>query len=213
MLRHEGDEDDQELLDRVLFSAFLEDLRRNTRFMHFLDALSNRTCTDRQFTVMAGDDTSNLTAPQLADAYATKINVLYTGLAHPDMYLTNRLAVAGPSAAFFAKDGKLGEWFPTDPRDDGQAIMAHDAVLTAAHGIQRAANGRTVVTGDAVARMFHRMEGHQQVAGASGFISFQNNGNPRNKAVPILQLTRFGIAKFVEVSAANGTPPGEQPDR
>ncbi|KIF77440.1 hypothetical protein QR77_33485 [Streptomyces sp. 150FB] len=28
--RHEGDEEDHELLDRVLFSAFLEDLRRNT---------------------------------------------------------------------------------------------------------------------------------------------------------------------------------------
>ncbi|MBT2404428.1 IS3 family transposase [Streptomyces sp. ISL-87] len=59
-------------------------------------------------------------------------------------------------------------------------------------------------------RMFHQMDGTQQVAGASGFISFQNNGNPRNKAVPILRLNGKGQVAFVEVSAAEGKPPQEQ---
>ncbi|MFI5757258.1 branched-chain amino acid ABC transporter substrate-binding protein [Streptomyces sp. NPDC051569] len=183
---------------------------RGRHLTHFLDALSNRACQDQRFTVMAGDDTTNLTAEQLADAARTRINVLYTGLAHPDMYTTNPEAVSAPSAAFFAEGGLLDTWFPTDPRDDGQAIMSHDAVLTAAIGAQMAARGQAEVTGDGVARMFHQMNGHQQVAGASGFLSFQNNGNPRDKAVPVLRLTAGGRAVFVEVSAARGKPQEEQ---
>lgn len=179
---------------------------RGIHLTSFLDSLANRNCQSEQFTVIAGDDTSNLTADKLADAAATKINVLYTGLAHPDMYKKNPDAVSAPSAKFFAEGAELDRWFPTDSRDDGQAIMAHDAVLTAATGVQMAASSQSDVVGDAVARMFHQMDGGQQVAGASGFLSFQNNGNPRDKAVPVLRLTAQGRAVFVEVSAANGRP-------
>ncbi|WP_345044917.1 branched-chain amino acid ABC transporter substrate-binding protein [Streptomyces sannanensis] len=183
---------------------------RGMHLTHFLDAIANRSCQTQQFTVIAGDDTTNLTAKQLAHAAATGVRVLYTGLAHPDMHRSAPATVSAPSAAYFQKGGLLDQWFPNDPRDDGQAIMAHDAVLTAGHGIQMAARWQGNVTGDAVARMFHQMDGRQQVAGASGFISFQNNGNPRNKAVPILSLTKDGRAEFVEVSAARGKPPEAQ---
>lgn len=181
---------------------------RGQHLTHFLHAIANRSCQERQFTVIAGDDTTNLTAQELARAAETKVGVFYTGLAHPDMWKKEPNAVSGPSAGFFQDGGDLDRWFPNDPRHDGQAIMAHDAVLTAAHGIQMAARWQGEVTGGAVARMFHQMDGSQQVAGASGFISFQNNGNPRNKAVPILALDRQGRAVFVEASAARGKPPG-----
>ncbi|MEU8462007.1 branched-chain amino acid ABC transporter substrate-binding protein [Streptomyces sp. NPDC029003] len=183
---------------------------RGQHLTHFLDALSNRSCTDQQFTVFTGDDTTNLTPEQLAHAAETGIEVLYTGLAHPDMYRTAPQAVSGPSAKNFQPGGLLDQWFPHDPREDGGALMGHDAVLAAAHGIQMAARWQGQVVGDAVARMFHQMDGTQQVAGASGFISFQNNGNPRNKAVPILRLSGKGQVEFVEVSAAEGKPPQEQ---
>ncbi|MET9479318.1 branched-chain amino acid ABC transporter substrate-binding protein [Streptomyces sp. NPDC006638] len=180
---------------------------RGTHLMRFLGALSNRACQDVEFTVIAGDDTTNLTREQLAAAAKTQVEVLYTGLAHPDMYRTDPKAVSAPSARYFAEGGFLDTTFPNNSREDGQAIMAHDAVLTAARGIQMAAGqGKVTVTGDAVARMFHQMNGGQQVAGASGFLSFQNNGNPRDKAVPILRLTATGRAEFVEVSAARGRP-------
>ncbi|WP_042800448.1 branched-chain amino acid ABC transporter substrate-binding protein [Streptomyces sp. C] len=183
---------------------------RGRHLTHFLDALSNRSCTDQQFTVFAGDDTTNLSAEQLAHAAETGIEVLYTGLSHPDMYRSAPQAVSAPSAKNFQPGGLLDQWFPHDPRADGGALMGHDAVLTAAHGIQMAARWQGQVAGDAVARMFHQMDGTQQVAGASGFISFQNNGNPRNKAVPILRLDGKGQVEFVEVSAAEGKPPQEQ---
>ncbi|WP_431773845.1 ABC transporter substrate-binding protein [Streptomyces cucumeris] len=183
---------------------------RGRHLTRFLDSLANRPCQGRKFTVIAGDDTSNLTARQLAHAAESGVRVLYTGLAHPDMWRQDPLHVSGPSARHFQPDGSLDRWFPNDPRYDGQAIMAHDAVLTAAHGIQMAAGWQGEVTGDAVARMFHQMDGRQQVAGASGFISFRNDGNPRNKAVPILHLTRTGRAELLEVSAPRGEPPRKQ---
>ncbi|MFJ4918626.1 branched-chain amino acid ABC transporter substrate-binding protein [Streptomyces sp. NPDC088725] len=183
---------------------------RGAHLTHFLDALSNRHCQKQKFTVIAGDDTTNLTSKELAAAARTRISVLYTGLAHPDMYRTNPEAVSAPSATFFADGQELDRWFPNEPRDDGKAIMGHDAVLTAAKGIQMAASGQSEVTGEAVGRMFHQMNARQQVAGASGFISFQNNGNPRDKAVPVLRLTANGRAEFVEVSAASGRPQEKQ---
>jgi ABC-type branched-subunit amino acid transport system substrate-binding protein len=184
---------------------------RGTQLMRFLNALSNRACQKVEFTVIAGDDTTNLTAEQLAAAAKKRVEVLYTGLAHPDMYRTNPEAVSAPSAAYFAEGGFLDKEFPNNSREDGQAIMAHDAVLTAARGIQMAAReGKVTVTGDAVARMFHQMNGGQQVPGASGFLSFQNNGNPRDKAVPVLRLTAQGRAEFVEASAARGKPQENQ---
>ncbi len=81
-------------------------------------------------------------------------------------------------------------------------------MLTAAQGVEMAALGD--VTGESVARMFHQMNSRQQVPGASGFISFQNNGNPRNKAIPILHLNAKGRSELVEVSARRGEPARKQ---
>ncbi|MET7935513.1 branched-chain amino acid ABC transporter substrate-binding protein [Streptomyces sp. NPDC005322] len=183
---------------------------RGKHLTRFLDAIANRPCQERKFTVMAGDDTSNLTPKQLEHAAESGVRMLYTGLAHPDMWRKDPLHVSGPSAQHFQPGGLLAQWFPNDPRYDGQAVMGHDAVLTAAHGIQMAAGWRGEVTGDAVGRMFHQMDGRKQVAGASGFISFQNQGNPRNKAVPILHLNRKGQSELMEVSAPRGEPPRKQ---
>lgn len=183
---------------------------RGLHLTRFLDALANRSCTEQQFTVFTGDDTTNLSPEQLARAAETGIEVLYTGLAHPDMNREAPQTVSAPSAKNFQPGGLMEQWFPHDPRGDGGALMGHDAVLTAAHGIQMAAHWQGEVVGDAVARMFHQMDGAQQVAGASGFISFQNNGDPRNKAVPILRLNAKGQVEFEEVSAADGKPPQGQ---
>jgi ABC-type branched-subunit amino acid transport system substrate-binding protein len=180
---------------------------RGQHLTHFLSAIANRSCQKETFTVIAGDDTTNLTAEQLRLAAKTKVQVYYTGLAHPDMWKKEPNAVSDLSAKAFQEDGELDRWFPNDPRHDGQAIMAHDSVLTAAQGVQMAARWQGEVTGDAVGRMFHQMEGTERVAGASGFISFQNNGNPDNKAVPILRLDERGRSVFVEASAADGKPP------
>lgn len=183
---------------------------RGQHLTNFLDALANRSCTDHTFTVLAGDDTSNLDREQLAHAVENDVQVFFTGLAHRDMWQADPRRVSKRSATYFQRNGQLDQWFPNDDRYDGQDIMAHDAVLTATEGVRMAASGSGAVTGGAVGRMFHQMSGPQQVAGASGFISFQNNGNPRNKAVPILSLNSQGRTELVEVSAARGKPPEGQ---
>ncbi|MGS2586735.1 branched-chain amino acid ABC transporter substrate-binding protein [Streptomyces hebeiensis] len=181
---------------------------RGRHLTHFLDALANRSCTDRTFTVVAGDDTSNLNREQIELASQRAVRVLYTGLAHRDMWSDAPDKVSELSASHFQKGGRMDRWFPGDDRYDGQDIMAHDAVLTAAHGIELAAGGPDV-TGRAVGRMFHQMDG-QPVAGASGFLSFRNNGNPRDKAVPILRLNSRGRADLVEVVAGRTGPTGDR---
>ncbi|MFC0601471.1 ABC transporter substrate-binding protein [Streptomyces palmae] len=177
---------------------------RGQHLTAFLNAIANRPCQEQEFTVMTGDDTTNLTAAQIKKAAETKVRVLYTGLAHPAMWSKDEYGVAAPSARAFQEGGLLARWFPNDPRDDGQAIMAHDSVLTAARGIWMAARGEKV-TGEAVGRMFQQMDS-EKVPGASGFLSFGNDGNPLDKAVPILSLDEDGRADFVEVSPAHGEP-------
>lgn len=65
------------------------------------------------------------------------------------------------------------------------------------------------VTGESVSRTFRTMNLEGRVPGGSGFLSFRNSGDPRNKAVPILRLTEKKRAEFVEVSAPSGSPPGD----
>ncbi|MDG4859064.1 branched-chain amino acid ABC transporter substrate-binding protein [Streptomyces sp. T-3] len=179
---------------------------RGRHLSHFLDAIANRTCQKQSFTVLTGDDTTNLTPDELAAAAKTKVQVLYTGLAHPKMWDKNHDAVSEPSARNFRTGGLLDQWFKNDPRYDGQDIVAHDAVLTAAQGIRMAAGWDSEVTGPAVARMFHQIRGNQKVPGASGFIEFRDSGDPVNKAIPILKLTSEGRSDLIDVSSDGGRP-------
>ncbi|NJQ03928.1 ABC transporter substrate-binding protein [Streptomyces zingiberis] len=166
---------------------------RGKHLMTFINSLANRTCQWRDFTVMTGDDTTNLTPSQLRAAAAKGIDVYYTGLAHPDMWRDHPDAVSAPSAEYFQEGGWMSKTFPSDPRDDAQALMAHDATLTCVRAVRMAAHEGSTLTGAATARMFRQMRGrNQQVEGASGFLAFRNNGDPLNKAVPILKLERDG---------------------
>ncbi|MFF8546862.1 ABC transporter substrate-binding protein [Streptomyces albidoflavus] len=181
---------------------------RGRHLAHFLNALANRTrCTERDFTVLTGDDTTNLTPQQLVDAARTGVRVYYTGLAHEDMYQKTPYAVSKLSAGHFRdEEGLMETWFKDEARYDGQDIMGHDAVITAAQGIAMASawQGQGKVTGPSVARMFHQMSGSEQVPGASGFLSFKKNGDPRDKAVPILRLTTKGDSVLIDVTSATG---------
>ncbi|WP_165984898.1 ABC transporter substrate-binding protein [Streptomyces sp. YIM 98790] len=193
----------QQLPEVVYFAG------RGKHLTYFLERIAGRTCVDHEFTVMTGDDTTNLTAEELEQAARTKVEVVYTGLAHPDMRQgapPGVNLVDRQSAEHFGEEGLLAELFPKDPRDDGQAMVAHDSVLVAATAATMAAEAGRQITGQAVGRMFHQMDAPNQVPGASGWLSFQLDGNPVDKAVPILELTEDGVAVFRELSAAGGTP-------
>ncbi|MZE81404.1 ABC transporter substrate-binding protein [Streptomyces xinghaiensis] len=162
---------------------------RGKHLMSFINKLANRKCQQRDFTVMTGDDTTNLTTDQLREAAEKGVEVYYTGLAHPDMWEKDRTAVSRPSAAFFQEGGWMSKQFPGERRDDAQAMMAHDAVLTAITAVRMTSLDGSVLSGKAVARRFRQLRGRDQgVEGASGFLSFRNNGDPIDRAVPVLKL-------------------------
>ena len=167
---------------------------RGKHLKDFLDALSNReNCTDRDFTVISGDDSSNLTADELRKASETGIEVLYTGIAHPDMWEADPKAVSKRADKLFKS---------TD--DDGQAIVAHDSVITVSQALAMLADTDGKETGESVGGMFYKMQQHA-VPGASGWISFEENGNPRDKAIPILRLASSGRAHLEDVSSPTGS--------
>ncbi|WP_051722525.1 ABC transporter substrate-binding protein [Streptomyces albus] len=162
---------------------------RGKHLMSFINKLANRKCQQRDFTVMTGDDTTNLTTDQLREAAEKGVVVYYTGLAHPDMWEGDRTAVSRPSAAFFQEGGLMSGLFPSERRDDAQAMMAHDAVLTAITAVRMTSLDGSELSGRAVARRFRQLRGRDQgVEGASGFLSFRNNGDPIDRAVPVLKL-------------------------
>ncbi|KAF4406331.1 MULTISPECIES: ABC transporter substrate-binding protein [Streptomyces] len=177
---------------------------RGKHLKAFLNSLANRTCQNRDFTVMGGDDVTNLTNEDLVEAAEKGVEVLYTGLAHPGMWEKDKAAVSKPSADFFRDGGWMSETFPNDPRTDGQAIVSHDATLTAVQGVRMAAHGGSDMTGESVGRMFQLMRGEQQrVPGAGGFLSFHRNGDPVDKAVPVLKLHPDGHFQLDDVVHAD----------
>lgn len=177
---------------------------RGKHLMTFINHLANRTCPEQEFTVMTGDDTSNLTVAELRKAAQRGVEVFYTGIAHPRMWQEKPTAVSKVSAGYFAEGGWMSEHFPSDPLDDGQAMVGHDATLTAVRAIRMAAEQGDRLTTSVVGAMFTQMHGTFRVRGASGFLAFHNNGNPVNKALPILELQpsgRFELRKVMHTGS------------
>lgn len=178
---------------------------RGKHLTNLLDALSNRPCPEKSFTVMAGDDTTNLTVEELKEAAKRDITVLYTGVAHPDMLDDGEGSEPPPSAAYFRDGGWLSKKFPADPRTDGQAMVSHDATLVAIHGVQNLAADGSPLSGAGVGRMFQHMYNNQSVQGATGQLSFHADGNAENKAVPIMLLDSEGRFQLEETIREPGT--------
>lgn len=171
---------------------------RGRHLTRFLQALAERseTCRERPFTVFTGDDTTNLTAATLRPVLSADIDVLYTGLAHPDMW-DDTPGVNENLSKEFKEEGFLDKKFPHDPRDDGQAMMGHDAVATVSKAIDLITSQGDEVSSLEVGRQFDQIRGDsKQVPAASGHITFDAHGLPVDKSVPILRMQRDGTSKF-----------------
>lgn len=48
------------------------------------------------------------------------------------------------------------------------------------------------------------------MSGASGWICLDVHGNPYDKAVPVVELTPKGDARFVKIAWPEGRPPGKE---
>ncbi|WP_043686268.1 type 1 periplasmic-binding domain-containing protein [Streptomyces xylophagus] len=201
-------------LDTVFFAG------RHTQLRQFINALGRRGCQSRKFTVLTGDEGSYLTADKKLDPSALQhgVSVRYTALAHPDAWIDNAPATGGSAqdsqdldkllaAARTAPVGPLG----TVSLDDGQAIISYDAMTLAVHGIREATPDQQKIPPlSDVGLQWPQVKGSLRVSGASGWICLDVHGNPYDKAVPIVELTPRGTARFVKIAWPEDRPPGKE---
>ncbi|MFD5712733.1 ABC transporter substrate-binding protein [Streptomyces pharetrae] len=199
--------------DTILFAG------RHTQLRQFVNALGGRGCQDRKFTVLTGDEGSYLTGDHDLDRDALRnLSVRYTALAHPDAFTEDPVPSGGSAADTTALNGLLasGRGEPVGPigpvsLEDGQLIIAYDAMRLAVHGIREATpDGRTDPPLTDVGLQWPQVKGSLRVNGASGWICLDVHGNPYDKAVPIVELTAQGRARFVQIAWPEGKPPGKE---
>lgn len=180
----------------------------------FINALGERGCTDRTFTVISGSGASTLANdPQLVwDALRRGVTVRYSAIAHPDAWTGPHAPEVGGSAEamrrlerLVATVGPIGEVRLADSR----TMTMYDAVWTAVSGIRAAGMGEVPST-QAITHIWPRLHGpDHRVDGVSGWICLDNFGNAYNKAVAIVRLdpSAPGTIAFEGVAWPKGHPP------
>lgn len=172
----------------------------------FIAQLANRSCRDDPITVATGDDLSIVTArpDAVRRALQSNITVIHTELAHPKAWAAQPKMFADEPVANFTDrcESCFPTLFPAEPLDDGVAIMAHDAVLTAVRAARLSAgpNPRRVSHEDVLQAMYG-LHGAQALSGASGTLSFDEHGDPIDKPVPVMQLRAGASSDFLALSS------------
>jgi ABC-type branched-subunit amino acid transport system substrate-binding protein len=179
---------------------------RSRELQSFIVALGQRACPQLHLGLLTGDDASGLDAVPLASSLRSGIDVYYTNLAHPDDWKLHPSATSTKFAELFDR------FFHGDTLTDADAIMAHDAVLTAVTAIRSAAGPSQIPSPGAIIQVqLTGLNGENSVLGASGLISIDAHGDPAaedgaNRPVPktvvILRLTATGSPVFVGRSPA-----------
>lgn len=206
--------DTAEGTDTILFAG------RHTQLRQFINALGQRGCQDRPFTLLTGDEGSYLTGDKRLDRSALRHNlsVRYTALAHPDAWDRAPAKTGGSAEDSRALRGLLASSgrAPVGPigpvtLEDGQLIIAYDAMQLAVHGIREATpDGRAAPPLGDVGLQWPQVKGSLRVRGASGWICLDVHGNPYDKAVAIVELTPDGSSRFVRNAWPEGKPPGKE---
>lgn len=191
--------------DVVFFAGRGRDLAR------FVEKLATRLCRERVIRIVTGDDISaeQLLSESFKRGLAAGVEVTYTDLADGAAWEADRRK---PLAEREFPDTAV-QTFLGDERDpatcfrclfgavasgDDGAIMAYDAMLTITTAIQRAsgATGRRV-SATHVLQAFNSLNGQNAVPGASGLLSYDNDGTAHQKVVLLMRLDGAGVPAFV----------------
>ncbi|GAA0366291.1 hypothetical protein NE235_02630 [Actinoallomurus spadix] len=146
----------------------------------------------RPITLVTGSDASAMTT------YPGPGSIIYAALADPDVLAGDR----NPSRATYL--GFLEQFRRTfDVADlrSGWAIMAHDAMLTAAQAIRRTTGpaAKDEPAPDNVRNMLYAMHAANRVLGASGDIDLGPDGDPAHRLIPVLQIAPDGRRTLLDV--------------
>ncbi|WP_328603971.1 hypothetical protein OG943_28350 [Amycolatopsis sp. NBC_00345] len=172
----------------------------------FVTQLAQRPCLDRHLTVLTGDlAQTGPPGPEMRRGLESNVTVLAPGLAHPQAWTSEPNAFNKAAVASFQErdcTDCFEALFPKERLDDGVAILAHDAVLTVVWAIRQIPRAVPAqVTAQDVLQAKNRLHDTLAVPGASGMISFDDRGDPVNKAVPILRVRLGDTPEFVQLSA------------
>lgn len=178
----------------------------------FLTAMSSSgSCGLGPIDVLTGDDAENLVGEKISTSGDLSFTVFYTALAHTDQW-------SGlPSDSDYAKNYQdyvknyqdfaaafFGEHFAYANLDDGEAMVSHDAVLAAV--LATKADPEAIVEPNTVPGSLVLIHCQNYVPGASGPIAFSSDGNPIDKAMPILQLHADGTVTQKDLVWSAGKP-------
>jgi hypothetical protein len=185
--------------DLVYFAGRGSDLRS------FLTALSQGgACGLTRVDVMTGDDASNIVGTALPPAGPVQVGVFYTALANGDQWKDEPSGSVNRENYQKFANAYATNGFSASELSDGQAIMTHDAVLTAATAVR---DNESAVTDPAtVAAYFLGYRCTTFIPGASGAIIFNQDGNPVDKAMPILQIQPDGSVTQQGFAWPTGVP-------
>lgn len=192
--------------DAILFAGRFRDLTR------FLDVLAHRPCLQVRMRILTGDTIVDVAGNErIRRALGANIQIEHLHLADWHAWgLPTWDPALNQATAYFTKPSGEGTFrgeFPGESLDDGLAVLAFDAVGTAASAVREGAD-------------FTRLHDQSAIAGASGWISL-NSGDPDRKAMSLLTLTAEPDATTTniarKVTSCTGTPfqprkPGD-PDR
>ncbi|HEY6424447.1 MAG TPA: hypothetical protein VIY28_14610 [Pseudonocardiaceae bacterium] len=174
----------------------------------FLQSLADRQCRSTPLTVITAADIGVLLREREQQLSAANLTVVYAGTSDADGW--GRGVTGTPQNYSTFLSAFRGNGFNDKNLNDGEAIMMHDALLTAAQAVQLAAPGKSPPTAAEVRSMLLNLTGQYQVQGASGTLSFSSSptgaGNPRGKPVPVLQYPAPPEARSRQVGPLYVTP-------
>jgi ABC-type branched-subunit amino acid transport system substrate-binding protein len=179
---------------------------RGTDLGYFLTALSSSGACgfSGPLDVMTGDDVSNLVGGPISTFGDLSFTVFYTALAYTDEWS------GVPSGSDYVKNYQdfatafTKERFKDANLDDGHVMVAHDAVGVAVFATQN--DPLATTEPDTVAEFLVGIHCQRSFAGASGPIAFDSNGDPIDKAMPILQLHANGTVTQKDLAWPTGEP-------
>ncbi|MCG8919933.1 ABC transporter substrate-binding protein [Actinokineospora sp. PR83] len=202
--------------DAILFAG------RSQALTVMMGKLNQRSCVDRPITVVTGDDVNVLAPKKPGESPLwgdTNLDLVYTGLATTSSWLRATGAVPRATLDRFAGCDHCFAALFKDSLDDGQALMAHDALMvtaTAAHNAYDTDRTSSVLTPADVDNGFHTITSNARVPGASGWIYYEpgpgsQDGVPTDKAIPIMRMNPDQTSEQIDLSSRTGTPAGPTP--
>ncbi|MCO5968892.1 ABC transporter substrate-binding protein [Actinoallomurus soli] len=146
----------------------------------------------RPITLVTGSDASAMTT------YPGPGSIVYAALADPDVLAGDR----NPSrAAYLSFLEEFRRHFDVADLRSGWAIMAHDAMLTAAQAVRRTTGpaAKDDPVPENVRNMLYAMHTANRVLGASGDIDLGPDGDPAHRLIPVLQIAPDGRRTVLDI--------------